>query len=1119
MPEHSDSWLESLFDVSPDLYFVISPAGIIEDYRARSTTDLYLPPEVFVGQSIDTFMPAEVVQQFFKSMQESVRNGEMETFEYSLTLPGQGNRSYECRTRYLPKINQNLLLIRDITDKAEAQHSLIQKQMDLRERLKERTCTQAVFDITSHDSWSIPEMILRVIEVIGSGFQNPEQVNARVSFEGKVSQSKAFAASAVQIERSGQLEMGDQIVLTVTYGGDGPEQTATDFLPEEVQLVDFIVSRLVDVINSRRNNALLREQEELVRLMFDHTQEAILLLDPRTCRVHGFNASACRILGYDAQSLKNLPVTAYQAELSEEQIRATMDRVCCGETITFETLHRTLAGQILETEVCLIPISHQGHPYVCAVWYDISSRKRREREQQAIAWRLQTRINLIREISSLESGLSGDLTRFTRSAMQLLADRLKIDHVSIWLLDDSGMAAVCQDSSQQQNPHQGLRLDEPLLGQVMAELAAYRFMVYDDHLGQSIAGSWIMQVHQLQDLHPTSALIHVIRSDGKDRGFICFAMQGPGHAWEPDDIVFCGQCADQVGIVLVNQERQKITETLRQNEAFLNRAQSVAQTGHWHLDIISGQLTWSNETYRIFGLPRQEPQTLEQFFEYIHPEDRDRVALVWETAKAGTTYQVQHRIVRPDGEIRWVEERAEVTLDASGQPILGLGTVQDVTDRVRTLAELDRYRQHLEDMVQTRTAELEAARRQAESANQAKSSFLSNMSHEIRTPMNAIIGYAHLLQQDPLTQRQQDRLDKLNGAADHLLSIINDILDLSKIESGRFKLDYHDCNLREIVDQVDAVIAGQAAAKGLNLVIDLQDLPDLIFADSTRIRQILLNLASNAVKFTHHGSITLAGQVWRTADQSLRLRFAIQDTGIGLSSQQVERLFQDFEQADITTSRYFGGTGLGLSISRRLVEAMGGKIGVTSQLGHGSTFWFEIPVSPDVSGQSPTSQADPDLATRVDSSHETDSQADQKSRPDAGLPPVRILLVEDNPINQEVTRLLLEALGVNVDVADNGAVAIEKVRQGLYDLVLMDIQMPVMDGLLASSAIRRLPEGATIPIIALSANALADDSLAVRSAGLNDQLTKPVRPDALRSCLSKWLDPARASTESGRVSS
>jgi len=315
------------------------------------------------------------------------------------------------------------------------------------------------------------------------------------------------------------------------------------------------------------------------------------------------------------------------------------------------------------------------------------------------------------------------------------------------------------------------------------------------------------------------------------------------------------------------------------------------------------------------------------------------------------------------------------------------------------------------------------------------------------------------------------------------------------------------------------VIAGQAAAKGLNLVIDLQDLPDLIFADSTRIRQILLNLASNAVKFTHHGSITLAGQVWRTADQSLRLRFAIQDTGIGLSSQQVERLFQDFEQADITTSRYFGGTGLGLSISRRLVEAMGGKIGVTSQLGHGSTFWFEIPVSPDVSGQSPTSLADPDLATRVDSSHETDSQADQKSRPDAGLPSVRILLVEDNPINQEVTRLLLEALGVNVDVADNGAVAIEKVRQGLYDLVLMDIQMPVMDGLLASSAIRRLPEGATIPIIALSANALADDSLAVRSAGLNDQLTKPFRPDALRSCLSKWLDPARASTESGRVSS
>lgn len=392
------------------------------------------------------------------------------------------------------------------------------------------------------------------------------------------------------------------------------------------------------------------------------------------------------------------------------------------------------------------------------------------------------------------------------------------------------------------------------------------------------------------------------------------------------------------------QEQAAILKALYESEAFLDRVQSVAQTGHWYLDIPSGTLSWSRETCRIFGTSVDEPQSLETFFQFLHPDDVAQVNQAWSDALNGQIYQIQHRIMRKDGDIRWVEERAEIFFDESGNPRQGLGTVQDITDRVQTDQELERYRQHLEDMVQARTHELEAARQQAELASRAKSTFLSNMSHEIRTPMNAIIGYAYLMQQDPLTVRQRERLHKMTGAANHLLSIINDILDLSKIESGRLQLDYHEFDPSQLVDQVCAVIADQAAEKSLHLIVKLDPLPQTVVSDSTRVKQILLNLTGNAVKFTHQGSITIRGSLQQTSGRMVHLRFEVIDTGIGLSAQQADRIFQDFTQADASTTRLYGGTGLGLSISKRLAEALGGTIGVSSQLGQGSTFWFEIPV-------------------------------------------------------------------------------------------------------------------------------------------------------------------------------
>ena len=569
------------------------------------------------------------------------------------------------------------------------------------------------------------------------------------------------------------------------------------------------------------------------------------------------------------------------------------------------------------------------------------------------------------------------------------------------------------------------------------------------------------------------------------------------------------------------------------SERQLRDVQNVIGEGVWDWTLATGTLHHNARWAALLGLEAANgPRHFDDLTRLIHPDDAEAHLAALDVCLArGRPYQHEYRGTRPDGSQIWLHDRGDVVeRDDNGAALRMVGSFSDITTRKQAEQALIDERKRVELLNEEMAQTLQMVRtmaKDATEANRAKSDFLANMSHEIRTPMNGILGMSHLLLETELAPEQREFAQAIKSSGEGLLAIINDILDFSKIEAGMLELEYIDFCLDDLLADVSALVNVRVREKGLSFFRYVDGVvPPMLNGAVVRLRQVLLNLVANAVKFTSRGSVSITVSKVAEYPGGLHLRFEVQDTGIGISLADAADLFQPFKQVDASTSRKYGGTGLGLSISKRLVTLMSGQIGVTSAPNQGSTFWFEVPlqVVDTVAGVLAPAPAD-GLAASVPTDAPVTglTQPLHAALPDGAVPssaPVppsladqvsdgvlTLLLVEDNAINQEVAAGLLRGAGFVVDLAENGDIAVRRVQETDYDLVFMDMQMPVMDGLQATAAIRQIPALAHLPIVAMTANAMQQDRERCLAAGMNDFVAKPIDPDELWAVLLRWVRP------------
>ncbi|MBC3877735.1 PAS domain S-box protein [Undibacterium sp. FT79W] len=1173
-----------------------------------------------------------------------------------------------------------------------------QAQYDLGERMKELSCLFDILRITVRDDIAIESMFDLVAARLPAAMRFPDMATGFIDcgdkHYGKQASGERLSASFIGIQ-------GQNARVSVVYTAALPADAGAPFIPEEQSLLEAIATHMAAAVERHRIAAEEADRQALIDTVIAEAPDAIELVDMETLRFIEANATSCKLLGYTHEEMLSMRVTDTQATMdTEEKFAELRKNVADHGRVEFENRHRRKDGTVIEVRVNVKAIRQKERDYLVAIWRDITAEKAVAAEIRKLSLVIEQSPNSI-IITDLDCRIEYVNDAFTRNTGYTRED---VIGKNPRLLKSGKTTATVYDSMWQALTNgttwhgEFINLDRAGREQIEAAIIV-PLRQPDDSISHYVAIKEDITVRKQQENQLRKLILAVEQSPDsivitdinarieyvndafqRNTGYTkeeaiginprvlksgrtpqstyddMWATLSRGEIWRGELVNRRKDQSEYVEFANIAPIRQPdgeithylaIKEDITEKKAMLDELERHREHLEQLIEIRTAELnTTIHERDALFDaastgivllknrIIMRCNRRMDEMLGYAFSEQIGQSTRIWfhdDNAYINAGNQIYPNILHGKIDVR---EMNLLRKDGSSLWCRTFSRAIDPADPTRGNVVV------FEDVTAERAAteQMRAAKTLAENAVRMKSDFLANMSHEIRTPMNAIIGMSHLAMKTELTPRQRDYMKKIQWSSQHLLGIINDILDLSKIEAGKMTVESIDFELDQVLENVIGLISEKAAAKNLELILEIDaDVPHSLIGDPLRIGQVLINYANNAVKFTEQGNIAIRVAVARASSRELILNFSVSDTGIGLDEEQRNRLFQSFEQADSSTTRKYGGTGLGLAISRQLVSLMGGEVGVDSKLGTGSTFWFTVPLghregkqqqllpAPDLRGRRVLVIDDNDHAREVigdmlsnmsfvvslapsglagiaeivraanagepyeivfldwqmpgldgiatarkisdsmpmNAPHmvmitaygrdEVMKAADDARIDDVLIKPVtssllfdtamrilgttqtsqlrsaehpapgtdlaaitgaRILLVEDNELNQEVAMELLHQAGFLVDIADNGAIAMNMLnnQDKDYDMVLMDMQMPVMDGVTATREIRKQAKWSALPIIAMTANAMASDRDRCIDAGMNDYLVKPIDPDQLWMTLRRWIKPLREVT-------